>query len=383
MGTLSRTRPFDEISIDTFGPLTMDKETGCSYIIVLIDNFSRFIELFPCRSTTAKEAVECICLVIARHGIPRRIRTDAGSQYKNSLMNELTTKFGIEHTIAVVDHHQANGIVERFNREILQQLKYYFTSGWNKEEWAPLVPLIMATLNNRKSERFGFSPFEVLYGVQAKQTPLTEIIKDEEEKTSYGETWKEFMRKNQLFREQMYSKITKIQDKGIDKQKEINEQESTFEIGEKVLLFNKNKKRKVDPTNLGPFTIKNKVRDYYFELESINGGEFITSHISDLRKFKEPEEETLEELQKRSEQADRREFKVEKIVAHRGKGKRSIKFRVKWEGYSSKENTWQSWSDIKDTEAYEKYVVGHKTLHYLFSKKEWELLEKEQKTAKK
>ncbi|GKT26496.1 DDE-type integrase/transposase/recombinase, partial [Aduncisulcus paluster] len=136
---------------------------GSQYITVFVDNFSRFVEMIPSKSTTAEEAKQALLEVIGGHGVPKSVRTDGGSQFTSHLWYELMSELGVKHIVTTPDHHQENGQVERVNREILRQLRLHFAAGFPKTDWVKLVPIIMATLNSRVSERLGRSPMEILY----------------------------------------------------------------------------------------------------------------------------------------------------------------------------------------------------------------------------
>ena len=63
----------------------------------------------------------------------------------------------------------------------------------------------------------------------------------------------------------------------------------------------------------------------------------------------------------RRKQRPPKEFVVERIVNHREDEKdpsrvESMMFLVKWSGYGSEEDTWQSWDDVHETEAVERYA---------------------------
>ena len=57
--TCASYNPFEVIHLDHIGPLPVDSH-GNAYILVIIDAFSRWIELFPTRSTTAVETAAII-----------------------------------------------------------------------------------------------------------------------------------------------------------------------------------------------------------------------------------------------------------------------------------------------------------------------------------
>ena len=56
---------FEVLHLDHIGPLTKDAH-GNEYILVIIDAFSRWVELFPTKSTTAAETASVILNHIGR-----------------------------------------------------------------------------------------------------------------------------------------------------------------------------------------------------------------------------------------------------------------------------------------------------------------------------
>ncbi|GKT22547.1 hypothetical protein ADUPG1_012152 [Aduncisulcus paluster] len=148
MGSIM-SRPFEEISVDTFGPVVPNETCEYHYLIVIVDNISQFIELVPAKTATGREAADAIITaVIARHGVPEALRTDGGRQYKNTLMNQLCERLKLVHTITTAHHHEENGIVERYDQEILKHLRKMYSQGLKKGEWVTAVPLIISILNN-------------------------------------------------------------------------------------------------------------------------------------------------------------------------------------------------------------------------------------------
>ena len=74
--TCASYNPFEVLHLDHIGPLTKDAH-GNEYILVIIDAFSRWVELFPTKSTTAAE----IASVMLNH-----IHIDQGSASHNELV---------------------------------------------------------------------------------------------------------------------------------------------------------------------------------------------------------------------------------------------------------------------------------------------------------
>ena len=74
---------FDTLNIDYIGPFP-DK----GYILVIIDTFSRWTEMFWCKDVTAQSACECLLTHFGRFGSPNMIRSDRGSHFANDLIKE-------------------------------------------------------------------------------------------------------------------------------------------------------------------------------------------------------------------------------------------------------------------------------------------------------
>jgi len=100
--------PMERISIDSLGPLPTSN--GYVYVLVIIDNFTRFIDLYPCRSTGAKEAASHILQHCGRFGTTHQILSDAGTKFLNELMAALLEILGPEKIEGLPGSKQENSI---------------------------------------------------------------------------------------------------------------------------------------------------------------------------------------------------------------------------------------------------------------------------------
>ena len=95
--TCASYNPFESLHIDHIGPLPVD-DKGNSHILVRIDAFSRWVELFPTKTTGASE----------------------GPAFRNELFSELSRFSQVEHTFATPYSNEENGLVERANQEVVR-----------------------------------------------------------------------------------------------------------------------------------------------------------------------------------------------------------------------------------------------------------------------
>ena len=70
------------------------------YVLVIINAFSRWVELFPTKSTTAAETALVMLNHVGRFGSPEVIHTDQGPAFHNELVLELLRLCGIEQSFA-------------------------------------------------------------------------------------------------------------------------------------------------------------------------------------------------------------------------------------------------------------------------------------------
>jgi len=114
--TCTSFNPFEVLHPDHIGPLTKDVH-GNEYVLVIIDAFSRWVELFPTKSTTAVETALVMLNHIGRFRSPEVIHTDQGPAFHNELVQKLLRLCDMEHSFATAYSSEENGIVERANQK--------------------------------------------------------------------------------------------------------------------------------------------------------------------------------------------------------------------------------------------------------------------------
>ena len=178
--TFTAKEPFDMVAIDLVGPLPTTRR-GNRYILTGIDRFSRFVRLIPLQTITGENvAVEFRANWILKHGVPRQILSDRGSQFTGYIFRILCNLFGIKKQFTTAYHPQTNGMIERFHRFLKERLRCIafdneldFMKG---DDWDIFLPEIEFAYNNTKNEMTGTAPYEVIYG-HILRTPSDTILK--------------------------------------------------------------------------------------------------------------------------------------------------------------------------------------------------------------
>jgi hypothetical protein len=155
--------PFEEVSLDSMVNLPIDAR-GNRHILVVIDNFTKFVELFPVKDLSAETAAECLLQVCCRYGFISFLRSDNGGQFVADVFAQLVKLMGSKQILTVGYRPQANGIVERANAEVKRHLVAIVNSKRIHNMWSLGLPIVQRILNTTIHSVTGYAPCTLLYG---------------------------------------------------------------------------------------------------------------------------------------------------------------------------------------------------------------------------
>ncbi|KAK9736387.1 Integrase core domain [Popillia japonica] len=89
-------RPFAVIHIDHLGPFVTSNK-GNKYILVMIDNLTKFVQLEAVKSTKAETTVTKLETFLQRYGAPETIITDRGTSFTSTKFEHVCNVHGIKH----------------------------------------------------------------------------------------------------------------------------------------------------------------------------------------------------------------------------------------------------------------------------------------------
>ncbi|CAH8479027.1 unnamed protein product [Schistosoma curassoni] len=143
---------FAHVHIDLVGPLP--RSNGFNYLFTCIDRFTRFPIAIPITDITA----ETVAKVFMQNWVT--ITTDRGAQFESELFNNLAKLLGSNRIRCTAYHPQANGMVERFHR----QLKTALISHSNPNQWTEFLPLVMLGIRTSVKTDAQCSATELVFG---------------------------------------------------------------------------------------------------------------------------------------------------------------------------------------------------------------------------
>ncbi|KAJ9561558.1 hypothetical protein OSB04_006718 [Centaurea solstitialis] len=161
-------QPLQLLHVDLCGPIAVQSLNGKKYILVLVDDFSRFtwVELVRKKSQLPVLLINLLNRLQVFHGLQVKvIRSDNGTEFKNSTIEEYLNSVGITHNFSAPRTPQQNGVVERKNRTIIEAARTMLNaSGLPLTFWVEAVSTACYTQNRSLVvKRFEKTPYHLLY----------------------------------------------------------------------------------------------------------------------------------------------------------------------------------------------------------------------------
>ncbi|KAL0235872.1 hypothetical protein GEMRC1_002454 [Eukaryota sp. GEM-RC1] len=174
-GKLLSYAPFESVHVDTIEMSKVDI-FGAKYIVHIVDAFTKYSVLVPVKSIKADDiALSLFSHVFCYFGTPKNIHSDNGTEYSNSLLNELCSLLSVQRSTSIPNYHHSNGLVEKQNSVILRALKKLLMDTNDYSRWAEYIPQIQLLVNSHPGSRTSYSPFQLLFGFQneTRMSPLS------------------------------------------------------------------------------------------------------------------------------------------------------------------------------------------------------------------
>ena len=227
--------PFEIVSVDF---VHLDKSKGgYEYLLVLVDHFTRFVQVYPTRNRSGRTAADKIFNeYILRFGFPKRLHHDQGGEFENKLFTRLHELCGIEASRTTPYHPQGDGQVERMNRTLINMLKTL--PDVYKSNWKDHVNKLVFAYNSTRHDATTYSPFQLLFG-RSPRLPIDFMfnLHQENEPRSYGEyvnSWKKAFQEACVVASKHAKRNAETGKRAYDKKMF----GATLEVGDRVLVKN-------------------------------------------------------------------------------------------------------------------------------------------------
>jgi len=165
--------PWQRVQVDFFGPLPQSTR-GNRYVLVFMDQFSKWVECFAVPDSTAETATRYLAEeVVCRYGVPHELHSDQGRAFISRVLHSLCSILGIYKTQTTPYHPESDGQVERFMQFLGSNLAKLTAA--DQKNWDEMVPWVAFAYRSTVHAVTGFSPAEVFLG-RASRLPVDLVI---------------------------------------------------------------------------------------------------------------------------------------------------------------------------------------------------------------
>ena len=167
--------PMEFLSLDTIGEFHPPSSKGHRYALTAICMLTGFTFCIPMKTKSAEDIVNAYTLnIFTKFGGSTKMLTDNGTEFKNELFEEVSTRLGVKYKpFAPPYHPQSNGRIEGFHRFLKSTIAKHISQ---RIEWDDLVNMACAAYNFLPNEHSGESPFFLMFG-RDPIMPLNQLLK--------------------------------------------------------------------------------------------------------------------------------------------------------------------------------------------------------------
>lgn len=154
--------PWQNVSIDFTGPFPSG-----DYLLVVIDEYSRFPEVEILKSTAATTVIPKLDRIFSYYGIPHVVKTDNGPPFNGQPFKDFSHYLGFKHRKITPYWPRANAEAERFMKTLKKTITATHTEG------KPWSQNLYSFLRNYRASSHGttqLTPAELMFGRKLNTT---------------------------------------------------------------------------------------------------------------------------------------------------------------------------------------------------------------------
>ncbi|GBN95131.1 Transposon Tf2-6 polyprotein [Araneus ventricosus] len=241
--------PLHTYHIDHLGPLESTNK-NYKYVLAIIDAFTKFVWIYPTKSTTSAEVIAKLEIQKAVFGSPFQIISDRGTAFTSGDFADYCAKEKIKHHAITTGLPRANGQIERINQTIISVLSKLSLENPNK--WYKFTNELQQTINSTYQRSIDTTPFELLFGTKMNIGGLDKLKEMVE-----AEFQANFEAQREELRKHAKQQIFKIQEENRKTYNLRRQEPKPYRVGDLVAIkrtqFGPNLKLK--PKYFGPYSI--------------------------------------------------------------------------------------------------------------------------------
>ena len=263
--------PMEKVHIDFMGPYPVTKR-GNQHILVMVDQFTKWIEVIPLPSQTAEETAKAaVNEFFSRFGYPLQVLSDQGTNFESDLFKEMCKLLRIHKARTTAYRPSANGQAERMNRTMLAAIRSFVNAQQN--DWDEFLPQIASAIRAAVNRSTGYTPNRLMLGREIN-TPAELVIPGAESRIETPNEYLRNLEKQIHLAHETARDTLKVKLKRAKRDYDLKVRTQSFDNGEAVLYLDKSSRsgrcKKLTPIWAGPGVITSKMSSSLFKVRFKN-----------------------------------------------------------------------------------------------------------------
>lgn len=258
------------VAMDIVGPFP-ESPAGNVYVLVVADYFTRWTEAYSIPNQEATTvASKLVNEFFFRFSPPERIHSDQGRNFESEIIREVCKLLGVVKSRTTPYHPQSDGLVERFNRTMLDMLAKAVRE--RPFEWESHLQRLCLAYNTSIHPTTGYSPFFLMFGRKVRM-PVDIMYGSS---TPQKLTVPQYVADLRASLSAAYEGVRKEMGCKLERQKELYNKKAhgePYNPGDLVCLHNpavpQGRSRKLHHPWTGPYRIVNRISDAVYRIQHV------------------------------------------------------------------------------------------------------------------
>lgn len=335
--------------------------TGEIYILILKDDLSSYVWLFPSATADAEQVADALIEWFSAFGTVAKWISDQGSHFRNSVIRAIRERLHCAHHFTLAYCPWTNGSVEVVCRELIRAMRALLSEyQLPQRSWPAVVPVVQSILNNTPLQRLdGKCPLTAFTQLPADSPLLAirhptkepvEILQIEEVRAKQLLRVRELQDSlDQIHRNLSLSVSTAREKRVASHNARTHVRACNFDVGDFVLCgkLNRHIGSKLSLRWYGPRRITKTLSDFLFEVEDLRTMDKSIIHGTRLKFFRNSSYTVTEELINQLSFQDGELCAIEKFLDLRERRGR-VEVRVQWKGFEDEDPAWENIDAIRN-----------------------------------
>lgn len=263
--------PMERVHLDFLGPLPKTPR-GNENILVMVDQFTKWVECIPLPTQTAEETARAaVDQFFSRFGYPFQVFSDQGRNVESKLFVELCKAFHIHKARTTPYRPSSNGQVERYNRTLMDAVRCFIGKAQNR--WDTHLQQIAGALSASVNRQTGFTANKLMLGREVNTPAHLMFPQVGEKKDSLDGYVAELVSSVQKAHEVARSKL-KTATKRMKRNYDLRILERSYAVKDPVYILDKaavkGECKKLGPPWKGPGVVVAKLSAYLYRVKLRN-----------------------------------------------------------------------------------------------------------------